>query len=487
MQLSVMATGGPTLLVEDGGEPGPSPPSSGEEPDGEALCWVCRDPERPEPLVAPCRCRGSMRGVHAPGSRKSVKWPPGLDPAFDDKGCGEPYQAEHQPANLCACLKAHLRGCMEELQEETRNLRLQQVCGAIVACSWSMMVMVGSTMLTSGGYNQACYAKNATSGRCGLAGAVYVALVMMLALESMVVLVSFGMNSLPNSCLLRPFFVDTTSPPMQAAVVLIWVHLWVVPAIATLGCCIETLATMQFKAKIELAAWWMLIPLLVPALLPNLRQAICFFRSGRALSSCRRMAQGVRSCCTRCCSRQSLQKFLSVMALILHPALPWLQTMLCFPFGMAWFSPGDATLRYWILGSTSAVAVPAACFAWLRICCKGPLHEDYHCPYEDGVRMHVGWFGALAFLLYSGFSVHIEGAWLARSKRDPVRTNDAAFAVWCLWVFLVGSYAIYANGTVVLAYSRRWRLQNGRLVIGGEQDALGPTRWHTFHFEARFF
>jgi len=28
-------------------------------------CWICRDVSRPEPLVHPCRCRGSMGGVHA--------------------------------------------------------------------------------------------------------------------------------------------------------------------------------------------------------------------------------------------------------------------------------------------------------------------------------------------------------------------------------------------------------------------------------------
>mmetsp|Transcript_41249 Transcript_41249/g.94909 ORF Transcript_41249/g.94909 Transcript_41249/m.94909 type:complete len:478 (-) Transcript_41249:24-1457(-) len=28
-------------------------------------CWICRDVSRPEPLVRPCRCRGSMDGVHA--------------------------------------------------------------------------------------------------------------------------------------------------------------------------------------------------------------------------------------------------------------------------------------------------------------------------------------------------------------------------------------------------------------------------------------
>lgn len=39
-----------------------------------------------------------------------------------------------------------------------------------------------------------------------------------------------------------------------------------------------------------------------------------------------------------------------------HPALPWLQTMLCFPFGMAWFSPGDATLRYWARRKANRVA-----------------------------------------------------------------------------------------------------------------------------------
>ncbi len=30
-----------------------------------ALSWALLEDDRQEPLVAPCRCRGSMRGVHA--------------------------------------------------------------------------------------------------------------------------------------------------------------------------------------------------------------------------------------------------------------------------------------------------------------------------------------------------------------------------------------------------------------------------------------
>lgn len=65
-----------------------------------------------------------------------------------------------------------------------------------------------------------------------------------------------------------------------------------------------------------------------------------------------------------------------------NPSLPWLQSILSFPFGVAWFTPADPTFRYLVIYTTAGLACPAALWAWLRLLCKGPLHEDYVCPYE---------------------------------------------------------------------------------------------------------
>lgn len=45
--------------------PAPQPAPTGAMPSEMPECWICRDAASPEPLVRPCRCRGSMAGVHA--------------------------------------------------------------------------------------------------------------------------------------------------------------------------------------------------------------------------------------------------------------------------------------------------------------------------------------------------------------------------------------------------------------------------------------
>lgn len=84
--------------------------------------------------------------------------------------------------------------------------------------------------------------------------------------------------------------------------------------------------------------------------------------------------------------------------------------------------------------------------------------------------MHLGWFGALSFLLYSALSVYAQERWLSEhSKKDSVKANAAVFLVWGVWTLLVLTYAIYANGSVMIAYSQQWRRRHGRLRIGGEE------------------
>jgi len=50
-----------------------------------------------------------------------------------------------------------------------------------------------------------------------------------------------------------------------------------------------------------------------------------------------------------------------------------------------------------------------------------------------------------------------------------VKANAAVFLVWGVWTLLVLTYAIYANGSVMIAYSQQWRRRHGRLRIGGEE------------------
>jgi len=83
--------------------------------------------------------------------------------------------------------------------------------------------------------------------------------------------------------------------------------------------------------------------------------------------------------------------------------------------------------------------------------------------------MHLGWFGALAFLLYSALSVYAQETWMSKAgKKDPVKASVSVFLVWIIWVALVLTYAVYANGAVMVAYGQQWRRRHGRLRIAGE-------------------
>ena len=79
--------------------------------------------------------------------------------------------------------------------------------------------------------------------------------------------------------------------------------------------------------------------------------------------------------------------------------------------------------------------------------------------YKAGVRMHLGWFGALAFLLYSALSalvaevahvfppmflrldmsspclgVYAQETWMSKAgKKDPVKASVSVFLVWIIW------------------------------------------------------
>eukprot|EP00913_Durusdinium_trenchii_P014836 g13913.t1 len=276
--------------------------------EGPAICWVCRDPDRPEPLVAPCRCRGSMRGVHAScieswvAARSQQRLRPDLQerPATVETGvcrgaergrvcvggdhtqpriccdlCGEPYQAEHHPAHLCDCLKAHLQSCWAELREEIRSIGLRWVCGMLLANCWLTCVMMGMAILVSGLINKACHANE--KWQCGLAVFFYVAFLLTLICESLVILVSFPWTATPpGRCfVLRPFFLNTLhNQTMKAMVVLFWAHLWMVPFMSVVTCAgVEyTSSHLEKKEDVEVRCSWDLFALLcVPALLPHLK------------------------------------------------------------------------------------------------------------------------------------------------------------------------------------------------------------------------
>lgn len=454
--------------------------------EGPAICWVCRDPDRPEPLVAPCRCRGSMRGVHAScieswvAARSQQRLRPDLQggdhtqPRICCDLCGEPYQAEHHPAHLCDCLKAHLQSCWAELREEIRSIGLRWVCGMLLANCWLTCVMMGMAILVSGLINKACHANE--KWQCGLAVFFYVAFLLTLICESLVILVSFPWTATPpGRCfVLRPFFLNTLhNQTMKAMVVLFWAHLWMVPFMSVVTCAgVEyTSSHLEKKEDVEVRCSWDLFALLcVPALLPHLKHGFvtlwgCSWQRCRA--AWHRLCEELRRC-GQGCTWENGEVLLSVISLILNPSFCWLQTVLAFPFGVAWFSPGNPTARYAVVITSVSIGLPAALYAWLRLLCKGPMHRDYLCPFEDAFRMHAGWFGALAFLLYSAFSVYAQQTWLSHKKRDPVAANVVVWVVWSIWSFLVASYALYANGITLWVYSHTWRNRHGRLHIGGE-------------------
>ncbi|CAE7201420.1 unnamed protein product [Symbiodinium natans] len=444
--------------------------------DAEAVCWICRDPDRAEPLVAPCRCRGSMRGVHAScieswvaartqqRMRSEMQGGDSAQPRICCDLCGEPYQAEHQPANFCECVKAHCRGCIEELRTES-GLSARQVLLAIPLGAWMLFVLLAISELVAGVLLQACRRSS-----CWVAVSVTAVCLATLLFEMVIVLASFPCSGTPPSCTaLRPFHIPATDPNSQAVVLLLWLHLWMAPLISALCGCLIRIASIG--PKVAPVAWWLVGILAVPPLIPLVKHTCVTLRGcswQQMASTCSASAQAVRHRCRECCSSRSLRLVCGLLRLISSPSLPWVHICLAVPFGIAWFCSAPPSARYWVLGTTGGLGCAAAAFAWLQLCFKGPLHDDYLCPYEASVRMHAGWLLAFVMLLYAAFSVLAEWHFLQRSKRDPVRANVAIFVVWCVWVSLVAGLAAYANCYMLLGYSQTWRRRNGRVRIGGE-------------------
>lgn len=167
--------------------------------------------------MAPCRCRGSMRGVHAScieswiAARTRQRLRPELQggdhvqPQICCDLCGEPYQAEHHPAHLCDCLKAHMRECLEQLQDELGTLGLRRVCGIVLGNCWLTCVMMGSAILVSDILKEACLGTR--PWQCWLAAVLYAAFLATLMYESTVILVSFPWTDTPPTSCLRYFFL----------------------------------------------------------------------------------------------------------------------------------------------------------------------------------------------------------------------------------------------------------------------------------------
>ncbi|CAE7027843.1 EMB2654 [Symbiodinium sp. CCMP2592] len=441
----------------------------------EALCWICRDPDRAEPLVAPCRCRGSMRGVHAScieswvaarqeqRMRSEMQGGDSVQPRICCDLCGEPYQAEHQPANLCECLQAHCRSVRSEMRDS--RLSARQVLFVMFLSTWLLFVLLASAELVAGVLVQAC-----RKSSCWMASTVLALCLLTLLLEMVVVLVSFPYSGTPPSyTVLRPFHISATDPNTKAVVFLLWLHLWMAPLISAMcGCLIRAASIGPSAAPV---AWWLVGILVVPPLMPLVKHssiALRDFSWQQMASRCATFVQEFQRIGRACCSGRSLERCCSFLRLVSSPSLPWLHVCLAFPFGIAWFCSAPARLRYWVLGLSGGIGCAASAFAWLQLCSKGPQHDDYLCPYEASVRMHAGWFLSLVMLLYAAFSVFAEWHFLPHSKRDPVRANVAVFVVWCVWVSLVTSLAMYANCFMLMGYSQTWRRQHGRVRIAGE-------------------
>lgn len=438
--------------------------------------------------MAPCRCRGSMRGVHAScieswiAARTRQRLRPELQggdhvqPQICCDLCGEPYQAEHHPAHLCDCLKAHMRECLEQLQDELGTLGLRRVCGIVLGNCWLTCVMMGSAILVSDILKEACLGTR--PWQCWLAAVLYAAFLATLMYESTVILVSFPWTDTPPTSCLRYFFLPGNQVT-QVAILLMWAHLWSVATISSLACALVSYTNAHLPRGQSARAgcsWTFLGLLFVPAILPHLKHCLVTMRGcswQRASSMWQNLRQDLRRCCAACnalAARHNRESILVLLRLILNPSLPWLQILLVFPFGVAWFSPSAPTPRYIVIGTCAGIGCPSAVYAWLQLCCKRPMHPDYICPMEASVRMHLGWFGALSFLLYSALSVYAQERWLSEhSKKDSVKANAAVFLVWGVWTLLVLTYAIYANGSVMIAYSQQWRRRHGRLRIGGEE------------------
>mmetsp|Transcript_116769 Transcript_116769/g.371600 ORF Transcript_116769/g.371600 Transcript_116769/m.371600 type:complete len:637 (-) Transcript_116769:172-2082(-) len=221
-------------------------PAADEE--GEDECWICRDTMRPESLIRPCACRGSMSGVHT--------------------SCVEEWIAHHRRTALDGheprCGVCHQEYCG---QEERPGV----LAFARHACGLFVEVMLRSVVLFSLLYGY----QTASSGDTGLRMWVRILLITAFALASLhkllILCVSLPMNQAP--------------PQAPPAVVQ---HLWEAnPKKVSMHAAEAAAAVMVLGmwCAAGTLAWPFYVPLLVATVFPVLKYARGWQPSWKCLQS----------------------------------------------------------------------------------------------------------------------------------------------------------------------------------------------------------
>lgn len=444
----------------------------GEEDDG-PVCWICRDPDLPEPLIVPCECRGSLRGVHASCmeawllQRQRHRFQaPDQNPMMLDTRCDlcrAPMRVVYQPAGRNAFMRAHVAQCWRSCWREVLPVVLVTLASYIWLGGTMLLYLLPMSMIADKVVDGD---RSSTTLLAICVGVSYLGL----CVELLAVLISYPWSSPRprNRLLARLYMGELQRRPM---VVVLWAHLYTMAVMALVIC-------VGIKDEARRLRFALLVPVLIPPLCPHVKALIVGWRSGamprwrlrwQGWQHLRRsFVDGWRSCRQHCCNPHCRFVCYMLAKLFGNPVFPWFHALVGLVIGSYTAIVTDTKLRPWSLMSCAVPCILAALAAVVAggvIARRGPLHPSFR---FGAVHVHFAWWLVLFVQCYSLAPAVFFTKLELKAKREShlVEYEVLAGAV-ASWMTLISVLALYTNITACRAYCIRWQAAHGEARLEG--------------------
>lgn len=439
---------------------------------GAPLCWICRDPDSEEPLVAPCQCRGSLRGVHAScleawitqRNQRAMRDQSGQassNPLLSNPRCDlcrAPLQVVHRPAGRRDFFSVHWVQCRQ-------NILPKIVQGVLLYLAMVLLVFMYAYVVNDGLDN--LLSKHNRWLWILIFVFLFVFCWLSFLAELLLVWFSYPWSvRAPRNRLLRRYF-HYPGARWRPFVLGTWYHLYCVPIINVL----TTIINQDRERDLDPVRWCLLVPICIIPFLPHLKGFLrsSEFCSRRGLLQWMRNWQRTgreicRTCNRRCCLAMT-RDFCRAMV---HPMLPWLQLLEAFVFGVIMVADIGAQVKIDIasvvmcsLGLTSSVIALLAMFF------RGPQHSMFLISDHSTAYIHFAWWCAALCLVYFAL-LTVCAATDGFEKQPPIGVNWTILVVTgSAWIGVVLVLAVYSNTVLCFSYCQNWRLQHGEAHIVG--------------------
>lgn len=433
---------------------------------GPPLCWICRDPDSPEPLIAPCQCRGTLRGVHAScmeawlqeRHRRRLN-AVDANPLLADTRCDicrAPMQVVHQPAGRRAFLRAHLVTCWDSCLREAMPTVLLTIGAYVWLVGTMLLYAVPMSIFTEAawvGDSQALVL---------LTSCLTVAWICLL-FELLIVVISYPWSSRRprNRCLGRCYFADI---PWRPIVILLWAHLY---AVAVVGLVLCIGLDQDGGSALR---WALLAPVFVPPICPHAK-AVAFAchacRTGHVGQAC---AAWWRSTRRRFCGPRCRYGCRLLGRMFFNPTYPWFHLLLAIVVGSCTAVVVGSTPPRWGLWSCTALCILAALAAVAAgavVAYRGPLHPSFR--FGAG-HVHFAWWMTFAAQCYFAVLVPAVFGSLDRQALQAAAAVDweALCGAASSWMAVIVVLALYTSIATCRAYCVRWQAAHGEARISGD-------------------